>query len=121
MKNPIESTTIINIAELNNRVRKDPRNGTWNQYSAINAQTITSIMPMAKYGTSLPNMISRGLTGVEISCSIVPRSHSRAMVSEVRKAPITDMTRASTPGTMNALLSRSSLYQVRVSTVTGAG
>jgi hypothetical protein len=50
-----------------------------------------------------------------------PRSHSRAMVSEVRNAPMTDMTSASTPGMMKALLSRSSLYQVRVSTLTGAG
>jgi hypothetical protein len=66
-------------------------------------------------------MISIALTGVEINCSIDPRSHSRAMVSEVRNAPITDITSASTPGTMNALLSRSSLYQVRVSTLTGAG
>ena len=78
-------------------------------------------MPMTKYGTSLPSMISSGVTGVEISCSMVPRSHSRAMVSEVRKAPITDITSARTPGTMNALLSRSSLNQVRVSTLTGAG
>ncbi len=66
-------------------------------------------------------MISIAVTGVEINCSIVPRSHSRAMVSEVRNAPMTDMTSASTPGMMKALLSRSSLYQVRVSTLTGAG
>ena len=66
-------------------------------------------------------MISIALTGVEISCSMVPRSHSRAMVSEVRNAPMTDMTNASTPGMMNALLSRFSLYQVRVSTPMGAG
>ena len=43
------------------------------------------------------------------------------MVSEVRNAPITDITSASTPGMMKALLSRSSLYQVRVSTLTAAG
>ena len=66
-------------------------------------------------------MISMAVTGVEISCSMEPRSHSRAMVSEVRKAPMTDITSASTPGTMKALLSRSSLYQVRVSTLTAAG
>src|ERR1700751_3569373 len=111
MKNPIGSTTSMKMGELSSRVTKDPRKGTWNQYSAISAQTITSNMPMAKYGTNLPNMISSGLAGVDISCSIVPRSHSRAMVSDVRKAPMTDMTSARTPGMMNALLSRSSLYQ----------
>ena len=66
-------------------------------------------------------MISIAVTGVEINCSMVPRSHSRAMVSEVRNAPMTDITSARTPGMMKALLSRSSLYQVRVSTLTGAG
>ena len=66
-------------------------------------------------------MISIAVTGVEISCSIEPRSHSRAMVSDVRNAPMTDMTSASTPGIMKALLSRSSLNQVRVSTLIGAG
>ena len=66
-------------------------------------------------------MISSAVTGVEISCSMVPRSHSRAMVSDVRKAPMTDITSASTPGTMKALLSRSSLNQVRTSTESGTG
>ena len=69
----------------------------------------------------MPSIISIAVTGVEMSCSIVPRSHSRAMVSEVRNAPMTDMTSASTPGMMKALLSRFSLYQVRVSTLNAAG
>ena len=42
----------------------------------------------------------RRLTGVEISCSIVPRSHSRATVSEVSIAAMTIMITAIRPGTM---------------------
>ena len=44
---------------------------------------------------------------------MVPRSHSRAMVSEVRNAPTTAITMATTPGTILAMLSRSSLNHVR--------
>ena len=58
-------------------------------------------------------MISRAVTGVETSCSIVPRSHSRAMVSDESSAPTSAMTSATTPGMMKFRLSRSSLYQVR--------
>jgi anti-sigma factor RsiW len=36
---------------------------------------------------------------------MVPRSHSRAMVSELRNAPTTAITMATTPGTMFAMLS----------------
>ena len=31
MKNPSDSTTIMNSAELTASVRNEPRNGTWNQ------------------------------------------------------------------------------------------
>ena len=61
-------------------------------------------------------MISSEVTGVEMSCSIVPRSHSRATVSDVSNTPTTAITIAATPGTMKFLLSRSSLNQVRAST-----
>ena len=65
-------------------------------------------------------MISSDVTGVEMSCSIVPRSHSRATVSDVSNTPTTAITIAATPGTMKFLLSRSSLNQVRASTdITG--
>ena len=64
-------------------------------------------------------MSSSGVTGVDTSCSMVPRSHSRAMVNDVRKEPITAIMMATTPGTMLAVLSRSSLNQVRVSTAKG--
>ncbi len=69
----------------------------------------------------MPAITSVPVTGVEMSCSIVPRSHSRAIVSEVRKVPITAITSATTPGTIKLRLSRSSLNQVRASTFsTGA-
>ena len=71
-----------------------------------------------KYGTSFPIMSSRGVTGVETSCSMVPRSHSLAIVSEVRKEPMTAMMMAMTPGTILAVLSRFSLNQVLISTPT---
>ena len=71
------------------------------------------MIPITKYGNNFPIWISSLPTGVEISCSIVPRSHSRAIVSEVRNAPTTAITIATTPGTKFAMLSRSSLNQVR--------
>ena len=48
-------------------------------------------MPMQKYGISLPRINSAPLTGVEMSCSMVPRSHSRATVSEVSALRLLDM------------------------------
>jgi hypothetical protein len=59
-------------------------------------------------------MSSAGFTGVEMSCSIVPRSHSRAMVSEVSSAAIRPMITAMMPGTMKLRLSRSALNHTRV-------
>ena len=40
------------------------------------------------------------MTGVEMSCSIVPVSHSRATVSEVSRAAMTIMITAISPGMM---------------------
>jgi hypothetical protein len=60
----------------------------------------TSSIPRAKYGSSLPRIISDGVTGVERSCSIVPCSHSRATVKDVSMAAITIMMTEIRPGTM---------------------
>ena len=62
---------------------------------------------------SLPNMTSLDVTGVETRSSIVPRSHSREMVSEVSCAPTSAMMTATRPGMMKLRLSRSSLNQTR--------
>lgn len=45
-------------------------------------------------------MISLPESGVAISCSMVPDSHSRAMVSEVRRAAMTIMMTGIRPGKM---------------------
>jgi hypothetical protein len=50
---------------------------------------------------------------VAASCSIVPRSHSRAIVSEVSMAATIIMITATSPGTIMSRLSSSSLYQTR--------
>src|SRR3989304_3205922 len=65
-------------------------------------------------------MTSTRCTGVAASCSMVPRSHSRAIVSEDSIAATTIITTAISPGTIMLLLFSSSLYQTRLSVLTGA-
>ncbi len=55
------------------------------------------------------------------SCSIVPRSHSLAIVSEVSIAAMIDIITAIRPGTIMLRLSSVSLYQMRVSACTAKG
>ncbi len=52
--------------------------------------------------------------GVEMSCSMDPRSHSRAIVPEVRMAARMAMMMAIRPGTMKFFDSRSGLNQMRM-------
>ena len=61
----------------------------------------------------MPIITSSAVTGVEMSCSIVPRSHSRETVSEVSCAPTRPRITATTPGMMKLRLSRPSLNQTR--------
>ncbi len=68
---------------------------------------------------SFPIRSSETVTGVEMSCSIVPRSHSRAIVSEVRRPAMTIMMTAINPGMMKFLLSSSGLNQTRTWTSSG--
>ncbi len=102
-----------------NRVKTVPRNGTPNQNVARTRQNDASIQPSSRYGASLPTITSLGVTGVETSSSMVPRSHSREMVSEVSCAPTSAMMTATTPGMMKLRLSRSSLNQTRDCTLMG--
>ena len=57
---------------------------------------------------------STGLSGVTMSCSIVPASLSLMMAIEVIKSEISMMTKATIPGTKKFWLSRFGLYQVRI-------
>ena len=59
-----------------------------------------STTPMTKNASILPSTISAGRSGVDINCSIVPISHSRAMVSEVSSAAMIIRITAMSPGTM---------------------
>ncbi len=52
---------------------------------------------------------------------MVPRSHSRAIVSAVSMAAMIIMITATSPGTIMFALSSASLYHTRLSTVTGTG
>jgi len=90
-----------------------PRNGTWNAVSPSATVMKTSNSPMPRYGTSLPRTTSTASTGVAASCSMLPRSHSRAIVNEVSIAEMIIITTATSPGTMVTRLSRSSSYQTR--------
>ena len=67
----------------------------------------------------MPRINSPPRTGVAMSCSIVPRSHSRATVSEVNSAAMTIMMTAISPGTMKFFDSRSALNQTRGRTSRG--
>ena len=61
-------------------------------------------MPITKYGTIFASTISTGRTGVTNSASSVPRSHSRAITSAVRKAPTSVMISTIRPGTRYQVL-----------------
>ena len=98
-----------------------PRSGVPKRSIPAATVTITSNSPIARYGRSLPSTISSRDTGVAASCSIVPRSHSRAMVRAVSSAAMMDMMIAISPGTIIVRLSRSGLYQTRDSARTGGG
>ena len=58
-----------------------------------------SASPTTKYASILPSTISAGRSGVESNCSMVPISHSRAMVSEVSSDAIIMRITAISPGT----------------------
>ena len=104
-------------------IRKNgfPRNGTAKTIPPTTATIPMSMNPMPRYGSSLPRITSSRWTGVAASCSMVPRSHSRAMVSEVRSAERIIMIVAMRPGTIILLLLRSSLYHTREATTIGTG
>ena len=59
------------------------------------------------------------MTGVAITASMVPRSHSRAMTRDVSRVPTSVMTMAMEPGTRKKRLVSSGLNQKRCSTVIG--
>ena len=56
-------------------------------------------MAITKYGMVLARISSRIFIGVTNSDSNVPRSHSRAMTTEVRKTPLMVRTSMRMPGT----------------------
>ena len=78
-----------------------------------------STIPRTKYAASFPTHISTGRTGVE-SNTIVPFSHSRAMVNDVSIAAMIMRITAINPGTMKFRETRSVLYQTRMRGSMGA-
>src|SRR5579863_5742031 len=77
-----------------------PLSGTPKMKTPTTRQIAISTMPSAKWADSLPSTSSVGRTGVESSCSMVPFSHSRAMVSEVSSDAMIIRMTAMSPGTM---------------------
>jgi hypothetical protein len=98
----------------------DPFMGVPKMIMPATTVTATSNSPIPRYGSSLPSTTSSRPTGVEASCSIVPRSHSRAIVRAVSIAAMIDMITATSPGTIMCRLSRDGLYHVRSSAETGS-
>ena len=115
----MHSTTVRNSPVVKNSAGSVPRNGTSNQNTASARQMQASTMPTTKYGSSLPSISSSGWIGVDTSSSIVPRSHSRAIVRDESCDPTMAMTRATTPGMMKLRLTRSSLNHTLARTSTG--
>ena len=62
----------------------------------------------------LPMISSIGLSGVTMSCSIVPFSRSLMIAIDVIRSEISMTTKATIPGTKKFWLSRFGLYQVRI-------
>ena len=74
--------------------------GTPKRKCPASIESTVSRTPIAKYGASFPRISSGPRTGVEMSCSMVPVSHSLAMVSDVSSAAMSMMMTAMSPGTM---------------------
>src|ERR1039458_2183819 len=62
---------------------KLPRNGTVKTVIATVTEITEFTSPTRKYASILPRTISAGRNGVESTCSMVPISHSRAIVNDV--------------------------------------
>jgi len=70
------------------------------EFAAVIKATSASTTPSTQNAASLPMINSWARSGVERSCSSVPVSHSRAMVSEVRSAAMIIRMTEIKPGTM---------------------
>src|SRR3546814_3118658 len=68
----------MNTADSSINAASEPRSGTSNTNTASAAAPSVDTIPSAKYGSSLPTRISTTEAGVDITASIVPRSHSRS-------------------------------------------
>lgn len=98
------------------RVR-EPCIGTLNKNRAAIRQKASPIIAMQKYGIIFDNNISKGFTGEINSDSNVPRSHSRAITSEVRNTPTIVIISTISPGIKYQMLEFASLNHILFSTV----
>ena len=114
------SATSRNTEEVRTSSQKEPVSGTSNSHLDIATDKSIPPMPSTKYGISFPSRISPTVTGVTISASIVPRSHSRAITIAVNSAPISVMITTTRPGTRKFRLRTPELNHTRCSTSTGA-
>ncbi len=106
---PMERDPAMNTELRKRRRAGDPRKGTPKRRTPVSEAMARSMRPIPKYGSSLPIMISQGRSGLAASISIVPVSHSRAIVSEVSSAEITMSITAMSPGMIAFLEARDSL------------
>jgi len=99
MKRPWPNAGIMNAETISSRASGEPRNGTPKAVTARIVQIKAELRPSGNRGWTLVAMNSAMLTGVAISASIVPRSHSRAITRAVSRVPMMVSTIAIEPGT----------------------
>ena len=87
-------TSVENIME-----KTLPSIGTKNTKRIMVNKTTAMVMPMQRYGTSLPSMSPAGLNGLTSNCSSVPRSRSRTKAMAAATVVPICKTTPITPGT----------------------
>ena len=100
INSPTPSTDKRYIAVLAVRSTTDPFIGIANQNTPTSVTRAISKKLMAAKGRVFPRTSSTGLSGVTISCYMVPISRSRTTAMAVRSRQVSMIMMAITPGTL---------------------
>src|SRR3546814_11468431 len=111
----------MNTADSSINAASEPRSGTSNTNTASAAAPSVDTIPSAKYGSSFPTRLSTTEAGVDITASIVPRSHSRAATTAVRMVPMMVIMMANATGTSESSVTSSGLKQYQKHETHGQG
>ena len=93
-------------------ISSEPCIGTLNKTRAATKQSEKPIIAVQKYGIIFDNNISKGFMGEINNDSSVPRSHSRAITSEVKKTPTIVIISTIKPGIKYHVLELESLNHI---------